>query len=66
MKPRFMKVLAVALALALTSFACGRKGDPSPRRSPRDVPPTAAPLSQPGAPQDPNTTMGSGETGRES
>jgi len=48
-KPRFMKVLALALALALTSFACGRKGDPSPRRTPRDVPPPAAPLPQPGS-----------------
>jgi len=49
-KPRFIKVLTLALALTLLSFACGRKGDPSPRRSPRDVPTTAATSPQQGSP----------------
>ena len=42
MRPLTIKVLALWVALALSSIACGRKGDPGPRKSPKNIPPASA------------------------
>lgn len=49
MRPMTIRVLALLVALALASVACGRKGDPSPRRSPQNVPPSSSASLSPGA-----------------